>query len=138
MTGHLRQRLHEAHLLLRRDRAARRPMAMARQASTASWQVKAFVDATPISGPASVGSTASDLRAIVDVCTLTIAAMRWPCFLAVAQRGEAYRPSLPTARRTATAARGQGRLAVAHLGGDVDLDGDARVRSIQYLPTRPA
>ncbi len=30
---------------------------MARQASTASWQVKALVEATPISGPASVGIT---------------------------------------------------------------------------------
>jgi hypothetical protein len=44
-----------------------RPAATARQASTASWQVKALVEATPISGPASVGSTASLSRAIVEV-----------------------------------------------------------------------
>jgi hypothetical protein len=36
-----------------------RPAAMARQASTVSWQVNALVEATPISGPASVGMTTS-------------------------------------------------------------------------------
>ena len=40
--------------------------------------VKAFVDATPISGPASVGKTQSDSRAIVDSCTLTIAPIGIP------------------------------------------------------------
>ena len=53
-------------------------MAMARQASTDSCEVKALVEATPISGPASVGSTASDSRAMVDVRTLTTDAMVWP------------------------------------------------------------
>ena len=55
------------------------PAAMARQASTVSWQVKALVEATPISGPASVGSTASDSRAIEDSRTLTMDTMCWPC-----------------------------------------------------------
>ena len=55
-----------------------RPRAIARQASAASWHVKALVEATPISGPASVGSTASDSRAMVEVRTLTMEAMRWP------------------------------------------------------------
>ena len=58
-----------------------RPSAIARQASTESWQVNALVEATPISGPASVGSTTSDSRAMVEVRTLTIEAMRWPCAL---------------------------------------------------------
>ena len=44
---------------------------MARQASTESWQVKALVEATPISGPASVGITTSLSRAIVEVGTFT-------------------------------------------------------------------
>ena len=43
-----------------------RPAAMARQASALSWQVNAFVDATPISGPASVGITTSLSRAMVE------------------------------------------------------------------------
>ena len=36
-----------------------------------SWQVNAFVDATPISGPASVGITTSLSLAMVEVGTLT-------------------------------------------------------------------
>jgi hypothetical protein len=38
--------------------------AMAKQASVVSWVVKALVEATPISGPALVGRTRSDSRAI--------------------------------------------------------------------------
>ena len=49
-----------------------RPAAIARQASAASWQVNALVEATPISGPASVGITTSLSRAMVEVGTLTI------------------------------------------------------------------
>ena len=36
-----------------------RPSASARQAKTASWQVKALVEATPISGPARIGAAIS-------------------------------------------------------------------------------
>jgi hypothetical protein len=43
-----------------------RPAAIARQASTASWQVNALVEATPISGPAKVRKVTSHSRAIVD------------------------------------------------------------------------
>ncbi len=49
------------------------PAPIAREARTASWQVKAFVEATPISGPARIGNTASDSRAMVDSLTLTTA-----------------------------------------------------------------
>ena len=56
-----------------------RAAAMARQASTVSWVVKALVEATPISGPARVWSTASLSRAIVLSGTLTIDRMCWPC-----------------------------------------------------------
>ena len=51
------------------------PAAMARQARTASWHVNALVDATPISGPASVGRTRFDSRAMVDSRTFTIEAI---------------------------------------------------------------
>jgi len=47
-------------------------------ASAAIWQVNALVEATPISGPARVGSRISASRAIVEVATFTIAAGRWP------------------------------------------------------------
>ena len=48
----------------------------------ASWQVKALVEATPISGPASVGAAASARRAIVEVGTLTIPTVLAPFSLA--------------------------------------------------------
>ena len=51
---------------------------MARQASTASWEVKALVEATPISGPARIGSSTSASRAMVEVSTLTTAAVGLP------------------------------------------------------------
>src|SRR5674476_979495 len=52
-----------------------RPAAIARHASTASWQVKALVEATPISGPASVGITTSLSRAMVEVPRLMAEAL---------------------------------------------------------------
>jgi hypothetical protein len=39
--------------------------------------VKALVEATPTSGPASVGATTSLSRAMVEVGTLTIDMTRW-------------------------------------------------------------
>jgi glucosamine--fructose-6-phosphate aminotransferase (isomerizing) len=50
----------------------------ASDASTASWQVNALVLATPISGPAWVGSNKSASRAIELVGTLTTTAIVWP------------------------------------------------------------
>ncbi|MCY1379986.1 hypothetical protein D9M69_677600 [compost metagenome] len=50
-----------------------RPAPIESAASTASWQVKALVEATPISGPARIGNTASDSRAMVDSRVLTTA-----------------------------------------------------------------
>ncbi len=47
-----------------------------------SCVVKALVEATPISGPASVCSTMSDSRAIALSGTLTTDMMIWPCALA--------------------------------------------------------
>ncbi len=59
-----------------------RPAAMARHSRTVSWQVKALVEATPISTPASVAATTSLSRAMVEVGTLTTE--RVCCFSAVA------------------------------------------------------
>ena len=81
MPRHLGQRAHQLLLLASLMAPRARPSPIARQASTVSWQVKALVEATPISGPASVGSTTSNSRAMVEVRTLTIEAMRWPCDL---------------------------------------------------------
>ena len=59
-----------------------RPAAMAAASSTASCVVKAFVEATPISGPASVGSTTSDSRAMALSGTFTTE--RIACFCSLA------------------------------------------------------
>ena len=56
-----------------------RAIATVNAASTASWVVKAFVEATPISGPARVGKTTSASRAIVLSGWLTMAMIFWPC-----------------------------------------------------------
>jgi len=45
---------------------------------TVSWVAIALVEATPISGPAWVGKTTSEARAIELSGMLTIEAMRWP------------------------------------------------------------
>ena len=88
-------------LAARRACRARAPAAMASEASAANWQVKALVEATPISGPAKVGSTISASRAIELSATLTMA-MRG---LAAAPWRRAAPPacrrSRPTAKRTA-------------------------------------
>ncbi|GJE53505.1 hypothetical protein GOFOIKOB_6586 [Methylobacterium tardum] len=47
-----------------------------------SWHENAFVEATPISGPASVGITTDDSRAIVELGTLTTLSVCWPWLLA--------------------------------------------------------
>ena len=44
-----------------------------------TWEVKAFVDATAISGPAWVSRTASDSREIVEPGVLTTATTFAPC-----------------------------------------------------------
>ena len=54
------------------------PRPIAKAASTPSWQVKALVLATPISGPAWVGSSSCVSRAMVEVVTLTTAATIMP------------------------------------------------------------
>ena len=76
-----------------------RPAAIARQHSAASWQVNALVEATPISGPASVGIThvafARDGRGrhVDDGENVLL------LLLGIAQASPACRRSRPTARR---------------------------------------
>ena len=55
---------------------------IARQASTVNCVVKALVEATPISGPASVCSTASDSRAMALSGALTMERIFCPSFFA--------------------------------------------------------
>ena len=54
----------------------------ASDAIATSWQVNALVEATPISGPASVGACTSASRAMLEVGTLTTATVRAPFSLA--------------------------------------------------------
>src|SRR6185369_4592617 len=94
----------------------RRPFARARlaasAASTASWHVKALVEATPISGPAWVGRRRSASRAIELVGTLTTTAMR-------CRSDRAWRSA------ASVSAVSPDRLAIAKLARDVDVDGHA-------------
>ena len=84
---HLDQGVHQrAARPSRTARRARGRPPTARHASTASWQVKALVEATPISGPASVGITTSLSRAMVEVGTLTIGQRVLLVLLGIAQR----------------------------------------------------
>jgi hypothetical protein len=51
-------------------------------AMATSWDVKAFVDATPISGPACVARTPSTIRATAEPGTFTTPTVRAPRRLA--------------------------------------------------------
>ena len=54
------------------------PIAMPKRYIAISWQVKVFVAATPISGPARVYSTASTSRVMLLPTTLVTASVRQP------------------------------------------------------------
>ncbi len=54
------------------------PKAIATRARTITWEVKAFVEATPISGPAWMYTPASVSLAIVEPTTLTMPNTRQP------------------------------------------------------------
>ncbi len=62
----------EVALLLEAQHAAGAASARSETGEDASWQVKALVEATPISGPARVRATTSLSLAMVEVSTLTI------------------------------------------------------------------
>ncbi|CAN5468039.1 hypothetical protein BH10PSE5_BH10PSE5_29680 [soil metagenome] len=53
-------------------------MATASVVSTLTWDVKALVEATPISGPQWIGQTTSTSRAMVESTALTTAALFIP------------------------------------------------------------
>ena len=95
---------------------------MARQASTASWQVKALVEATPISGPASVGITTSLSRAMVEVGTLTTDKHVLLVLLGVAQRRQRVGGLARLRDEDREIALFERRLAVAEFRGDIDFD----------------
>ena len=88
--------------------------------------MKALVDATPISGPAWVGSRRSTSRAIELVGTLMMPAVRTPFGLHVAERGERVGGLARLRDDDAERVGEQDRLAVAELARHIDLDPDAR------------
>ena len=87
--------------------------------------MKALVEATPISGPARIGRARSLSRAIVEVSTLTTETMRPPWRADVAEGGEGVGGLARLADEDAEGAGPERRLAVAELGGDLDLDRQA-------------
>ena len=92
------------------------------QAIATSWQVNALVEATPISGPASVGARTSASRAMLEVGTLTTATRARALLLGVAQRGQRVGGLAGLRDEDRQAALVDRRLAVAIFAGDVDLD----------------
>src|ERR1700754_588061 len=114
--------------MLRSSSAVSRPLARARLAakvaSTASWQVKALVEATPISGPAWVASRRSASRAIVEVGTLTTTAIFCP--FARAWRRQRARRLARLRDEEREAALLHHRLAIAELARHIDVDRHAR------------
>ena len=94
---------------------------MARQASTASWQVKALVEATPISGPASVGITTSLSRAMVEVGTFTTDKTCCWCCLGVAQRRQRVGGLARLRDEDGEIARLERGFAVAEFRRDIDF-----------------
>ncbi len=84
--------------------------------------MKALVDATPISGPAWVGSSRSASRAIELVGTLTTAPIVCPLLLAMAQRRERVGGLAALRDEQRQAAVFEHRIAIAEFGGDIDVD----------------
>ncbi len=94
-------------------------------ASTASWQVKALVEATPISGPAWVGRSRSASRAIELVGTLTTTAIFCPWARAWRSAASVSAVSPDWLMNEREPARLEHRVAVAELRGDIELAGHA-------------
>ena len=99
---------------------------MAKAASAASWQVKALVEATPISGPAKVGSTMSASRAMELSGTLTMAMVVWPLRLGIAQRRQRVGGFARLRDEQRRAVLRIDRIAIAQFGGDIDFHRQAR------------
>ena len=93
---------------------------------TATWQTKVLVAATPISRPARVNSTPSASRVAWEPITLVIASTRRAALARHAHRGERVGGLTRLGDPDHEVAGADDRVAVAVLGGDVHLDGDAR------------
>ena len=106
-------------------RAPRR-RATASEASTESWQVKALVEATPISGPASVGSIDVGFARDGRFAHVDDRADRHARLAAVAQRGQRVGGLARLRNEERRAALRDRHLAIAELGGDIDVDRQAR------------
>ena len=98
--------------------------------------MKASSRGDAISGPASVGIMAWTSRAMDDFRTLTIESTLCPCSRQC-RSGQRVSRLAGLRDEQGGAARLQSALPVAHLGGDIDVDGDAPgARTI--AATRPA
>jgi hypothetical protein len=99
-----------------------------------------LVEATPISGPAWVGSNRSASRAMLLVGTFTTDGDRSaPAPWHVAQRGEGVRRLARLADEQRQPTFLQHRIAITELARDIDVDRQrARTCSNQYFATSPA
>ncbi len=114
-----------------------RPAASAKQASTASCAVNALVLATPISGPATVSSTASLSRAMLLSGTFSTDSVGHALLAHVAQRRQRVGGLARLADQQAQRAGFHRRRAVAEFARHVGVGRDARQR-LQPPARRPA
>ena len=87
--------------------------------------MKAFVDATPISGPARVGARMSLSRAIVDVVSLTTATIFCPFALAARRLAKVSAVSPDCETKSSQPSWLKRRIAITEFGGDFDIDRQA-------------
>ena len=106
---------------LARDGRAPRPPRWRSDASAASWQVKALVEATPISGPARSAARCRPRARCELSATLTTAMVVWPCALASRSAASVSAVSPDCETNSATPSFGIDRIAIAQFRRDIDF-----------------
>ena len=98
---------------------------MARDKSTESWQVKALVEATPISGPARVGKMASLSRGDGAFRHIDNGGNMLSLFAAIAQGGERVGSFPGLGDEKGKSAFFHGHFSITEFGRNINIDGDA-------------
>ena len=111
---------------LRRSSPRARPRPIASAAIAASWQVKALVDATPISGPASVGAADVGQAGNAGIRHIDDADRLRSAVLDISEGSQRVGRLARLRNHDRQPVRIDRRLAVAIFGSDVDLDRQAR------------
>ncbi len=110
------------------------PSAIANRWSATNWDVNAFVDATPISGPACVYTVPSASRVAMLPTTLQIATLLAPSRFASRSAPSVSAVSPDCVMAIASVCASDDRPAVAEFGAVVDFDRHPRHFLDQELP----